>query len=104
MSRNTVRRSRTRRGRVRKTVLLAVGALAAGAVIQELSTPKEQRTWHGRVLGVPYDFRFPSAARMEQTMWAPDDARLLMPKSFGLGWDLNVGRIVHLLSNQPGTG
>jgi len=46
---------------------------------------------HGKILGlVPYDFRFPSPGRARRTFWNPIDERFLVPKFFGIGWDLNV--------------
>ena len=37
-------------------------ALLAAAVVRELSIPRDDRTWHGRVIGVPYDLRRPDVA------------------------------------------
>lgn len=48
---------------------------------------------HGRLLGVPYDLRAPSAARDASRWWNPLDRRILVPKSWGLGWSINVGAI-----------
>jgi len=76
--------------------LLWAGVVAA-AVVQELRTPPEERTWHGVVAGVvPYDFRPPTIARVRERMWAPDSPRLINPHPFGVGWTLNVGRVVAL--------
>ena len=45
---------------LRTAVLAAVG----GAIYTELRKPPEQRTWHGKLLGVvPYDFRLPTHGR-----------------------------------------
>src|SRR5262245_13300835 len=50
-------------------------ALTLVAVITELRKPKDERTWHGTVLGfVPYDLRFPPTwARFRASLWSPDD-------------------------------
>lgn len=57
--------------------------------------PDVLRSWYGEVLGfVPYDFRVPTMGRMIHSVWAPNDARLLMPMAFGVGWNVNFGRIV----------
>ena len=53
----------------------------------------EPRT--GRFLGMPYDWRRPTVQRMKQRMWNPDDPRLLTPRAFGWGYDLNVYRLLH---------
>ena len=53
----------------------------------------EPRT--GRFLGMPYDWRRPTVQRLKQRMWNPDDPRLLTPRAFGWGYDLNVHRLLH---------
>lgn len=77
----------------------AVGALVTTSVVRELRRPPTQRTWRGKVLGIPYDYRPPTADRLRSTWWAPEDDRLVKPTAYGLGWDLNVGRVVKLASN-----
>ena len=65
-------------------------ALVAVAVYEELSKPPEQRTWHGRIAGtIPYDFRLPTAARIRDRLWNPDDPRILTERVFGVGWTIN---------------
>jgi len=65
-------------------------ALVALAVCQELSKSPEQRTWHGRIAGlIPYDFRLPTAARIRDRLWNPDDPRVLTERVFGVGWTIN---------------
>jgi hypothetical protein len=46
---------------------------------------------------VPYDFRPPTVARVRSRVWNPDDPHLVQPHAFGVGWTLNVGRLVSLL-------
>jgi hypothetical protein len=82
-------------------MIAAVAAfLSLAAAASELMRPASQRRWHGRIFGVPYDFRPPSLRRVRDAWWAPADHRLLVPRSFGLGWDLNLGRIWHLLRTR----
>jgi len=53
----------------------------------------------GRVLGIPYDFRV-TPGRIASRWWNPADSRVLMPRIFGIGWDLNFGAIavrLHLI-------
>jgi len=76
--------------------LLTLGAIAlvGAAVIQELIRPPEERTWHGRLAGkVPYDFRPPTLERLKSNMWNPEDSRVLTDKTFGVGWDVNLGAV-----------
>ena len=44
----------------------------------------------GHFLGMPYDWRRPTWPRLRQRVWNPADRRLLTPKSFGWGYDLNL--------------
>ena len=91
------------RSRVSILVRLLGFVVTAWAVVRELHTPRELRTWHGRVAGfVPYDFRLPTVARVRERLWNPRDSRLLMPSVFGVGWTLNAGRLVALLRQIAG--
>jgi hypothetical protein len=71
---------------------LALGVTAA-AVVKELRTPSDRRTWHGKLAGaVPYDFRMPTPSRIRSRWWNPDGP-VFSPRAFGVGWDPNLGRI-----------
>lgn len=80
----------------RRIAGLAVGGgLFAAAVATELRKPASKRTWHGRILGVvPYDFRRPTLERLESRWWNPDDPRLFTPRAIGIGWDVNLARLL----------
>ncbi len=79
-----------------------LGYVMAGATVaalgQELRKPADQRTWHGQVFGfVPYDFHVPTFGRLRSAWWAPDRAQIFTQRAFGVGWDINLGRVVRLL-------
>lgn len=62
-----------------------------GAIYQELKKPAEERTWHGKVVGVvPYDFRVPDLERIRQAYWDPDSDVLFTEKVIGVGWSVNL--------------
>ncbi len=46
-------------------------------------------------LGMPYDFRPPTAERTRSRMWTGEDPRLFPPKSFGWGYTINFYWIFH---------
>ena len=72
-------------------------ALVVGAVVAELRKPAGERTWHGRLVGfVPYDLRPPTVARVKAAWWSPDNPRILTDRAFGVGWAVNLGRLVRL--------
>ena len=83
--------------RVGKLARAAGLALVVGAVVAELRKPAGERTWHGRLVGfVPYDLRPPTVARVKAAWWSPDNPRILTDRAFGVGWAVNLGRLVRL--------
>jgi len=82
---------------LRELIGAAALALLAAAVVRELSLPSDKRTWHGTLLGVPYDLRRPTWRRVQESWWAPQDPRLVTPRVLGVGWSLNLGRIAELV-------
>ena len=82
-------------GDVQRLIRLVSLGLAVTAVVKELRTPSEERTWHGIVVGfVPYDFRMPTVARVKERMWNPESSHVINPRVFGVEWTLNVGKLV----------
>jgi len=47
----------------------------------------------GKFLGVPYDWRRPTKARIKSRWWNDDDPRILTPRAFGWGYDLNLAQV-----------
>jgi hypothetical protein len=77
--------------------------LLAWAVITELRKPKEERTWQGKLAGfIPYELRPPTLERVRETYWDPNDEHVLKPPVWGVGWALNVGRVVELIRRKGG--
>jgi hypothetical protein len=56
---------------------------------------KRQRT--GEFLGVPYDWRPLTWARVKSRWWNPKDRRIFTPKAYGWGYDVNVREIARRL-------
>lgn len=78
-------------------VRLVMLGLLVTAVVKELRLPEDQRTWHGTVAGfVPYELRPPTLARAKERLWNPESEHLVGPHVFGVGWSLNVGKVVAL--------
>ncbi len=48
---------------------------------------------HGKLLGMPYDFRVPTLGRIKERMWNPDDPRVVVPRVFGAGWTINFATL-----------
>jgi Family of unknown function (DUF5808) len=80
-------------GWLRTLLEVAVIALTVAAFVRELRRPRTERTWQGRIARVPYDFRTPSLSRLRSGVWQPDRSAVVVPKTFGLGWTLNVGSL-----------
>lgn len=58
-------------------------------------TNKQQDDNQKKVIGMPYDFDTPTIARFESRVWNPNDRRILTPKTYGVGWDINVYWLFH---------
>lgn len=82
-------------GMLRKVPAAAVLALAGVAVTEQLGRPREERTWRGDILGVPYDFRPVTEERIRERVWNPGNSSLIVPQVFGIGWTVNVYRLLH---------
>jgi hypothetical protein len=90
-----------RRGGLKKFITLVSLALTAAAVVKELRTPEDERTWHGKVASVvPYDFRFPTLARVRERLWNPEADSVVSPRVFGVGWTVNAGKVVAMLRGK----
>jgi hypothetical protein len=90
--------AQTKNGTFKKLVCAVAAALTAAAVVKELRTPAEERTWNGTVASVvPYDFRVPTLERAKERLWNPDAESYVGPRVFGVGWTVNVGKVVHLI-------
>jgi hypothetical protein len=59
---------------------------------QNRSTPPTRR---GKLAGMPFDWRRPTAERVKSRLWNQQDARLFAPKSFGWGYDINFYWFAH---------
>ncbi|HEX2036792.1 MAG TPA: DUF5808 domain-containing protein [Chloroflexota bacterium] len=55
----------------------------------------------GRFLGLPYDLRVPTWARAKERWWNAKDRRVLTPKLFGWGYDLNFYELARRLRLVP---
>jgi Family of unknown function (DUF5808) len=79
---------------VTKLIAAAAGVLAGTAIAKELDKPPEERTWHGMIAGIPYDFRPPTAEKLKRSVWDPDNPKLFVPHAFGVGLSVNFARLV----------
>ncbi|MDX6257489.1 MAG: hypothetical protein QOJ11_3823 [Frankiales bacterium] len=87
---------------IRNLFLLVLFGIVAQAITEQLRKDKADRTWQGKVAGVPYDFRPPTPARIKKAFWAPEEA-FVTPHSPGVGWSVNLGRIVYeVRKHAPG--
>ncbi|RPF20431.1 DUF5808 domain-containing protein [Myceligenerans xiligouense] len=95
--------TKRRRGRLRRVVTVVTIVLSAAAVVKELRKPKDERTWNGKVAAVvPYDFRIPTMERVRERMWNPESDHFISPRVAGVGWTLNVGKVVSVARDRIG--
>jgi hypothetical protein len=86
----TIQVGRDTMERVRKLISWIMFGLVVAAIAQQLRRPASERTWHGNVAFVPYDFRIPTLERIKAAWWNPDDERIITPRAFGVGWAINL--------------
>ena len=65
-------------------------ALTVGALVYSIRSGRPV----GRFLGMPYDFRVPTVDRFRDRFWNEDDDRIFTPMVFGVGWSINLFRLV----------
>jgi hypothetical protein len=65
--------------------------------VSQIRRPSEDRDWHGRMLGFPYDFRMPTLNRVQERLWNPDDPRVIVPTVVGIGWTFNLYQVARQL-------
>jgi hypothetical protein len=56
-----------------------------------------RKTRHGTWLGIPYDWRRPTRERAKSRWWNRDDHRILTPRWFGWGYDINLAEVARRL-------
>ena len=90
-------------GGLRRLITLVTVALTIAAVVKELRTPEAERTWHGKVASVvPYELRVPTLERAKDRLWNPDAERIVGPRVFGVGWTVNLGKVVAMVRQKAG--
>ena len=62
---------------------------------------KKKRAKTGVWMGVPFDWRRPTRARVRSRFWNPKDRRLFTPKSYGWGYDINLAEVRRRLGFRP---
>jgi hypothetical protein len=75
------------------SILLLV--YVAIAITEQLQRPPEERTWYGKIAGIPYDFRLPTVERIRATFWNKDTSQIFLPQAFGIGWSINLYPIIY---------
>lgn len=80
--------------RLGRLLRAAILFLTLAAVAQELNKPEGERRWHGRIAGVPYDFRFPTPKRFRDAYWNPNNPHLFTDRVVGIGWAVNFAQLI----------
>jgi hypothetical protein len=78
---------------LRRMIQLVFAFLLGYALLEQWSRDPKDRTWEGRVFGVPYDFRPPTPERFMERWWNPKDERIFTPHFFGVGWSINLYQV-----------
>jgi hypothetical protein len=86
-------------GKMNTFTLGVVVGLVAAAVGQELAKDPEQRTWRGKVAGIPYNFQPASFRSIASEYWNPDSDHILTPHVIGMGWGINFAAAIKWLQS-----
>ncbi|GAC1457535.1 MAG: hypothetical protein PVSMB4_17390 [Ktedonobacterales bacterium] len=70
-----------------------VAGLTAAAISQELEKEPEERTWQGKIAGVPYNFRIAEWGAIAGEYWDPASDEIFTPHAIGLGWGVNFAAL-----------
>ena len=76
-----------------------MAGLTAAAIGQELARPPAERTWKGRVAGVPYNFRVSDWSTVAAEYWNPERDAIFSPHAIGLGWGINFAALARRAQN-----
>ncbi len=76
-------------------VFIGLAALMGLAIREQLQKSPEERTWHGTLYGIPYDFRWPTIKRLREAFWNKDTTHVLVPHAFGMGWSINFYPLIN---------
>ena len=71
---------------IRSMLRIATSLFTAAVVVHAVRSKQS----HGRFLGVPFEFRFPTVKRVRERWWNREDRRVFTPHVFGVGWSLNL--------------
>ena len=80
-------------GKLRWFMTGVVTGLSAAAIGQELQKEPSQRTWKGKVGGVPYNFRLAEWPDIVAEYWNPSSEEILSPHAIGIGWGVNFAAV-----------
>jgi hypothetical protein len=67
-----------------------------------MSAPRDDER-KGRFLGLPYNLRRPSWARIRLRVWDPQSRKLWVPKAFGWGYSINLAEAARRLHLRRGS-
>jgi hypothetical protein len=77
-----------------------IAGLIAAAVGQELVKGPDERTWKGRVAGIPYNFNLPEWSSIVAEYWNPESDRIFTPRVIGMGWGINFAAVINRLQQM----
>ena len=77
-----------------------IAGLAAAAVGQELVKEPAERTWKGKVAGIPYNFNLPEWSSIAAEYWNPESDHIFTPHVIGMGWGINFAAVVSRLQQM----
>jgi hypothetical protein len=56
----------------------------------------------GHWLGIPYNWKLPKRGEALKGLWDRDDHRIVTPRNYGWGYDINLAEIKRRLTRRRG--
>lgn len=80
-------------GKMRWFVMGIFAGLSAAAIDQELKKSPDERTWKGKIAGVPYNFNVPEWSSIVGEYWNTESDEIMSPHAVGIGWGVNFAAV-----------
>jgi hypothetical protein len=97
---SSLHRERERMSKLYTFTAGVIAGLAAAAVGQELVKEPAERTWKGKVAGIPYNFNVPEWSSIAAEYWNPESEHIFAPHVIGMGWGINFAAVVNRLQQM----
>ncbi|MSQ15109.1 MAG: hypothetical protein EXR50_04510 [Dehalococcoidia bacterium] len=80
-----------------KSIIILASMIAASKLLEDTGV-----RLNGSIMGVPYDLRTPTLGRIKESVWNPENDRVITPMAYGIGWTINLPSLFKTLKGFTG--